>query len=161
MVVMDVDGVLTDGRVHLIEGIGELKQFHVHDGTGIKYLHRAGLRTALISGRQSSAVEMRAKELGIEDVCQGVKVKMKALEDLLARRKLDPKELCFIGDDLPDLPVMRRVGVSVAPANARPEVRQAAHIVTRAAGGEGAVREFAEMLLRAQGKWETIMARYR
>jgi 3-deoxy-D-manno-octulosonate 8-phosphate phosphatase (KDO 8-P phosphatase) len=162
MVVMDVDGVLTDGRLWLMEGGREIKQFHVQDGTGIKYLHRAGLRTALVSGRESSAVYDRATELDIADVYQNVKRKVKALDDLVARHKLTVTEICYIGDDLPDVPVMRQVGFSVAVANARPEVKDVAHYVTQLRGGDGAVREVAEMLLKAQEKWESvIMARYR
>jgi len=162
VVVMDVDGVLTDGRIWLMEGGREMKQFHVHDGTGIKYLHRAGFRTALITGRESSAVYDRAAELDIADVYQNVKHKVEALDELLGRHKLKAGEICYIGDDLPDLPVMRRVGFAVAVADARPEVRDAAHCVTQARGGEGAVREVAEMLIKAQEKWESIiMPRYR
>lgn len=162
MVAMDVDGVLTDGRIWLMEGGREMKQFHVHDGSGIKYLHRAGLRTALISGRESSAVYDRASELDITDVYQNVKRKVDALDELLGRHKLKVSEICYIGDDLPDIPVMRQVGFAVAVANARPEVRDVAHYVTQTRGGEGAVREVAEMLLKAQEKWESaIMRRYR
>ncbi len=162
IVVMDVDGVLTDGRIWLMEGGREMKQFHVHDGTGIKYLHRAGLRCALISGRESSAVYDRASELDIADIYQNVKRKIEALNDLIERRKLNVSEICYMGDDLPDIPVMRQAGFAVAVANARPEVRDVAHYVTQTRGGEGAVREVAEMLLKAQEKWESvIMSRYR
>jgi 3-deoxy-D-manno-octulosonate 8-phosphate phosphatase (KDO 8-P phosphatase) len=162
MVVMDVDGVLTDGRIWLMEGGREMKQFHVHDGTGIKFLQRAGVITAIITGRESSAVNDRAQELGIPIVYQDAKVKTDALDDILRREKLDAREVCYIGDDMTDIPVMRMAGVAVAVSNARPEVKQIAHYITSVAGGCGAVREVAELLLKAQDKWEdVIMARYR
>jgi 3-deoxy-D-manno-octulosonate 8-phosphate phosphatase (KDO 8-P phosphatase) len=161
MLVMDVDGVLTDGRLWLMEGGREMKQFHVHDGTAIKYLHRAGLLTALITGRRSSAVSDRADELGIPIVYQDIKVKVEALDEILSREKLEAREVCYIGDDLPDIPTMRRVGLAVAVSNARPEVRAIAHYVTEAPGGNGAVREVVELVLKAQDRWDgLIMARY-
>jgi len=159
-VVMDVDGVLTDGRILLSAGGDEWKAFDVRDGTGIKYLHRAGLRTALITGRTSEVVARRAAELGIEEVHQGAKVKMDALARLMDRHGVAPEALCCVGDDLPDLPLIRLAGVGVAVADARPEVIEAADLVTDAPGGYGAVRELAEALLRAQGRWRHILSRY-
>lgn len=161
MLVLDVDGVLTDGKIVFTESGELIKAFHVQDGTGIKFWHRAGRQSAVISGRESSTVERRCRELGIEHVYQGMKDKTPALESLLARTKLDLRELAYVGDDLVDLPIMHRVGFPVAVANARPEVREAARYVTRARGGEGAVREVVELLLRRQGLWDGIMTRYR
>jgi len=151
MVIFDVDGVLTDGSI-MLDSVGvELKRFHVQDGTGIKYLMRAGIRVAFLTGRQSAAVGFRARELGVEDVCQGA---------LVERHGLADDEVCYVGDDLPDIPVMRRVGLPVAVANARPEVIEAAKLVTQAAGGHGAAREVAEKILKDRGLWDSIIARY-
>lgn len=162
LVVMDVDGVLTDGTIWLGPNGTEFKPFNVLDGTGIKYLHRAGLKTAIITGRHSPVVEARAAELGIKDVFQGVKVKMRAFEVLLRRSGISPQEACYIGDDLPDLPVMRAAGFSATVPGARPEILQEADYVAETAGGKGAARELAELILKVQDKWEKeIMARYR
>ncbi len=160
MVVMDVDGVLTDGRAFYAGSHVEGLLFNVQDGTGIKYLHRAGIRTALLSGRDLACVRRRAEVLDIPEVIQGAKVKLDAYKELTARVDLADEEVAYIGDDLPDLPVLRRVGLAVAVPNARPEVRQAAHLVTERAGGEGAVRELAQFILKAQDKWDGILARY-
>ena len=160
MVVMDVDGVLTDGGILLSADGDEMKRFDVKDGTGIKYLQRAGLKTALITGRSSAVVARRAEELGIEEVRQGALVKMEALDGIMARHGLAPEALCVIGDDLPDLPLLRLAGVGVAVADARPELIEAADIVTQAPGGRGAVRELAEIVLKAQDKWDGILSRY-
>jgi len=160
MVVFDVDGVLTDGKIVLdMHGV-ETKSFNVQDGTGIKYLLRSDIRVGLITGRQSGVVSFRARELGIEDVYQGVKVKLEAYEKLVEKHGLHDEEVCYVGDDLPDIPVMRRVGLPVAVANARLEVKNEAAYVTQAEGGAGAVREVAEEILKGQGKWDTIMSRY-
>lgn len=159
-VVFDCDGVLTNGSINIAADGGEVKSFNVHDGSGIKYLQRAGLKTAILSGRRAEAVTRRAKELKISCVFQGRKDKLKALSELCRRMKVGPEAVCYVGDDLPDLPVMRAVGFAVAVADARPEVRKAAHYVTRAAGGAGAAREVAEMILQSQAKWGDILARY-
>jgi len=160
LVAMDVDGVLTDGRTFYGPGGSEGLFFSVQDGSGIKWLHRAGVATALITGRQLEAVAARAHTLGIEDVFQGVKVKADAYAQLKERARLDDSQILYVGDDLPDLPVMRMAGVSVAVANARPEVREGALIVTSAAGGDGAVREVAELVLKAKGLWDDLLNRY-
>ena len=160
MVVMDVDGVLTDGGILLAADGAEMKCFNVKDGVGIKYLHRAGLLTAIITGRRSEVVARRAAELGIEEVRQGCLVKMDALREIMDGRGLKPDQVCFVGDDLPDLPLLRHVGVGVAVWDARPEVVEAADLVTKARGGQGALRELAELLLKAQDKWQDIMSRY-
>ena len=160
MVVFDVDGVLTDGKIVLdMHGV-ETKSFNVQDGTGIKYLLRSDIRVGLITGRQSGVVSLRARELGIEDIYQGVKVKLEAYEKLVEKHGLHDEEVCYVGDDLPDIPVMRRVGLPVAVANARLEVKNEAAYVTQAEGGAGAAREVAEEILKGQGKWDTIMSRY-
>ena len=160
MVIFDVDGVLTDGGIAIDHEGLETKTFHVHDGSGIKYLMRAGLQVALLSGRVSAATEHRAKELGVTEVHQGAKLKLPVFEEILGKHRLPPEEVCYVGDDLPDLPVMRKVGFAVAVVNARPEVLEAADYVTAAAGGAGAARELAELLLRVQDKWGDIFRRY-
>jgi 3-deoxy-D-manno-octulosonate 8-phosphate phosphatase (KDO 8-P phosphatase) len=160
LVILDVDGVLTDGRVIYGGGGVQGVAFSVQDGTGIKYLHRAGIRTALLTGRDSPAVTDRAETLGIEIVVQGAKVKLEGYETILERAGIPDAQVAYAGDDLPDLPVMRRAGLAVAVPNAVPEVRELADLVTQRAGGDGAVRELAELLLKAQGKWQQIMERY-
>lgn len=160
MVIFDVDGVLTDGRITYDASGNESKSFSVHDGTGITYLHRAGIKTAIISGRKSMAVEHRAKELNIEDVYQGELVKMGAYEEILKKHKVVDSEICYIGDDLIDLPILRRVGFSVAVFNATSEVKENVSFVTNATGGNGAIREVVEKILKSQGKWDMIMSRY-
>lgn len=160
LVVLDVDGVMTDGAVVLGAEPLQAAAFHVHDGTGVKYLHRAGIRTAIISGRRTEAVAHRARMLGIEEVVQGAKVKLEAYEAILERSGLEDAAVAYIGDDLPDIPVMRRAGLAVAVADAVPEVLREADLVTRKPGGRGAVRELAEFVLKAQNKWEMILERY-
>jgi 3-deoxy-D-manno-octulosonate 8-phosphate phosphatase (KDO 8-P phosphatase) len=160
-VVFDVDGVLTDGGIFLDSAGGEIKRFNVQDGTGMKYLMRAGYRLAIVSGRDSHATIARARELDIDDVYQDHKDKMDAYEELKRLHSLTDAEIAFMGDDLPDIPVMRASGLAVAVKNARPEVKGVAHYVTELEGGAGAVREFCEWLLRAADKWDAIMERYR
>ena len=160
LLILDVDGVLTDGGIYLDAEGRELKRFNVHDGTGIKWAMRAGLTVAIISGRDSAVVKARAKELGIEHVHVGAKIKLDAYDALMQGLPFNDSEVCYIGDDCPDLPVMRRVGYAVAVPNARDEVKQAAAHVTTSPGGSGAVRELVELILRSQGKWAGIMERY-
>ena len=160
LLILDVDGVLTDGSLITHEDGSETKAFHVHDGQGINFIKRAGIHTALITGRASKALERRASELGIEDVFQGDMNKLRCYHQLLEKYDLADEAAAYIGDDLPDLPVMRRVGVPVAVADARPEVKERASYVTECKGGRGAVREFADLLLKAQGKWEAIVGAY-
>jgi len=160
ILIMDVDGVLTDGRIVLDSHGGEVKAFHAHDGAGIKYLHRAGLLSAILSGRASQAVMERAGELEIQDVYQGFKDKIAGYEEIKSRHGLRDEQVCYIGDDLPDIPVLRQAGYAVAVPAAPPEVKAVAHYVTAAPGGRGAVREVAEKLLKAQGKWSGILQRY-
>ena len=158
----DVDGVLTDGSVYL-GGAREIKRFNIRDGLGLIFLRRAGFKVGWVSARPSPVTEARAAELGIDFlVQQGDRLsKTGAVEKLLRRTKLDWDAVCFVGDDVVDLGPLTRAGLAVAVADARPEVKAAAHYVTRAAGGHGAVREVAEMILQAQGKWDAIVAHYR
>jgi 3-deoxy-D-manno-octulosonate 8-phosphate phosphatase (KDO 8-P phosphatase) len=150
LVVFDVDGVLTDGRL-LFGPDGEvLKSFHVRDGHGIKMLMAAGIRVAVISGRRSTAVTERMRELGVNDVAQGVNDKSRALAELLARTKIDAKNVACLVDDTPDLVLMAAVGLPAAVADAHPAVLAAAKHVTRATGGQGAAREFCDWLLAAR-----------
>lgn len=158
-VIMDCDGVLTDGRA-FYSGNEKGVFFNVHDGAGIKYLGRVGLKTAIISGRETEAVSRRARELGIDEVIQGAKVKIDAYRDLTERLDLRDEQACYIADDLTDMPVLREVGLAVAVPNARSEVREMADMITETRGGEGAVRGLAEFILKTQGKWDKIMERY-
>ncbi|QUW04739.1 HAD hydrolase family protein [Chloracidobacterium validum] len=150
---MDCDGVLTEGFICLLPDGTEFKAFNSQDGHGLKLARRAGLRTGVITGRRSTALEQRARETGIEFLCQAASDKVSYLAELLATHGLAGEAVAFIGDDLPDVPVMQRVGLAVAVANAVPEVKQAAHYVTERPGGRGAVREVIELILKAQNKW--------
>lgn len=157
LLLMDCDGVLTDGRLELLENGDEQKTFHARDGQGISLLHRAGLKTGIITGRTSSAVERRARGLGITYVRQQAKDKLKALDEIMAEAGVSIDECAYIGDDLADIPVMLRVELAVAVADAVVEARQAAHYVTELRGGQGAVREVTDMILKAQGRWNELM----
>lgn len=155
-----MDGVLTDGRVGY-DGAGrELKFFDIKDGHGIKLLQRAGLEVGILSGRRSRAVRIRAQELGIQVVQQKALDKGKALEGILRRKKLKPEEICFVGDDLVDLPVFLRVGLAIAVADCVKDLKGLAHYITRHPGGRGAVREVCEMILKAQGRWDDVTRKY-
>jgi 3-deoxy-D-manno-octulosonate 8-phosphate phosphatase (KDO 8-P phosphatase) len=160
LLLLDCDGVLTDGRITPVEGGDELKSFHTRDGHGLVMLHRAGLRSGVISGRTSKLVEMRAADLGIAYVRQGALDKLKAFESLLAEAGVEPPHVAFVGDDVVDIPLMRRCGLGVAVADAGPDTRAAAHHVTALPGGFGAVREVCELILKAQGRWDELMKRY-
>jgi 3-deoxy-D-manno-octulosonate 8-phosphate phosphatase (KDO 8-P phosphatase) len=157
VLLMDVDGVLTDGRVWLLSHrdgtASELKGFSAYDGAGLKVARATGLRTGVITGRESSAVAQRARECEIEFVYQGRASKLAAYEEILRATGASDTEVAYVGDDLPDLPIMQRVGFAIAVANAAPEVKRAAHYVTARPGGEGAVREVIELIVKAQGKW--------
>src|SRR5467141_3318599 len=157
VLLMDVDGVLTDGRIWLLSRrdgtASEIKGFSTYDGAGLKLARAAGLRTVLITGRESSAVAQRARECEIEFVYQGRATKIASYEEILRATGASDPEVAYVGDDLPDLPLLQRVGLAVAAANAAPEVKRAAHYVTSRSGGEGAVREVIELIVKAQGKW--------
>lgn len=150
LLLLDVDGVLTDGKIYLDRSGGEAKSFHVRDGSALIRLRRAGLNLALVSGRRSEAVTLRAGELGIGDTYQGVEDKIGVFRELLARHFLREEESAYIGDDLADLPVMRKAGLSAAPADGHPAVRAAADYVTSRRGGEGAVMEFVDLILEGR-----------
>jgi len=157
LLVMDVDGVLTDGRMVLSDRGEELKMFHTHDGIGLVLAHRAGLATAMVTGETSPIAKARGEKLGVGTVVLGARRKGEVVEALLAERGLAADALAYIGDDLLDLPALQRAGLALAPADAVHDVRAAAHVVTRAAGGHGAVRECVELLLRAQGVWDAVL----
>jgi 3-deoxy-D-manno-octulosonate 8-phosphate phosphatase (KDO 8-P phosphatase) len=161
LLLLDVDGVLTDGGIIYTDEGEEIKQFHVRDGSALKFWQLAGKRAASLTGRTSRVVDVRAREIGIAPVIQGAADKLAAFQDLLRQLALAPQQVCFIGDDLPDLPVLRCCGLAIAVADACAEVRTEAHYVTRAPGGRGAVREGIELVLRAQGRWQAIVERYR
>jgi 3-deoxy-D-manno-octulosonate 8-phosphate phosphatase (KDO 8-P phosphatase) len=160
MLILDCDGVLTDGRIIMLPAGDETKIFDVKDGHAIVMMHRAGIKSGIISGRQSSIVRARAKELGIAHVHEMAWVKTEAYEKILAEENLANEEVCYVGDDVVDIPLLRRAGLAVAVADAVDEVKQFAHLVTARAGGRGAVREVIELVLKAQDKWEEAMARY-
>ncbi len=153
LLLLDVDGILTDGRL-IYDAAGEAQMaFHVRDGQGMKLALRYGLGLAIISGRDSPMLARRARELGIDEVHSKVADKLPAFEALLARWRLAETEVACMGDDLPDLPLMRRAGLAITVPDAAAEVRAAAHYLTRSAGGQGAVREAVELVLKAQGHW--------
>ena len=150
LLVLDVDGVLTDGRLHITADGEETKVFHVRDGSGIVAVQRAGIQVAIISGRASAAVTRRAAELGIQHVRQGIVDKGAALDQLLHELQLAPAMLACVGDDTPDLPMLERASLAIIVGDAHVSVRPAAHWITTAAGGHGAVREVCDLLLHAQ-----------
>lgn len=160
LLLMDCDGVLTDGRITLLSDGDEEKSFHTRDGHGIVLLHRAGLRSGIISGRTSTLVERRARELGMAFVKQGTWDKIKEFEEVLREAGVEEEEVAFIGDDMTDIPLMQRSELAVAVADASEETRMAAHYVTQVPGGFGAVREVCEIILKAQGHWADLMQRY-
>ncbi|HEX8649421.1 MAG TPA: HAD hydrolase family protein [Pyrinomonadaceae bacterium] len=160
LLLLDCDGVLTDGRLILLDNGDEQKTFHTRDGHGLVLFHRAGLRSGIISGRTSRALERRAKELGIAYLRQGSCDKLKDYEQLLAEACVKETETAFVGDDVTDIPLMQRAGLAFAVSDATEETRAAAHYVTKLPGGYGAVREVTEIILKAQGRWTELMRRY-
>lgn len=164
LVLMDVDGVLTDGKLyHAVDakgGLVELKGVDTQDGIGLAWLVRDGVKTGVISGRRSAGLEGRARQLKMTHIVQGTLEKTAAWRRILAAEGLRDSEAAFIGDDLPDLPLVKRAGFGVAVANARPEVKKAARYVTKARGGAGAVREVAEMILKAKGSWPRLLSEF-
>lgn len=160
LILSDVDGVLTDGGImYNNQGI-ELKKFHIRDGLGIKLWQRAGHKFGILTARTSHIVKVRAAELGIDIVRQGFETKLPAALEILKELRLSPEQVCYIGDDLTDLPVIRHVGLGVAVADAATEVRAAAGHITMLAGGQGAVRELVEMILKSQLRWDAIVQTY-
>ncbi|MEK6323035.1 MAG: HAD-IIIA family hydrolase [Acidobacteriota bacterium] len=160
LLILDCDGVLTDGRIIMLPDGDETKAFDVKDGHAMVMAQRAGLRIAIISGRKSSVVRARAKELGVAHLHEMAWVKKDPYEKILAEEGLKDEEVCYIGDDVVDIPLMRRAGLGVAVADAVEETKQHSHVVTRRGGGRGAVREVVELILKAQDKWDEAMARY-
>ena len=164
LVGLDVDGVLTDGGIYLGAADGkpvELKRYEIQDGLGVHFMQRAGLRVAIITGRVSESVRLRAAELGIEDLAQDNQAqKLPAFLAMLDKHGIAPSEAAFIGDDFPDMAVLKLVGLPVAVGNAIPEVKAACTLTLTRSGGAGAVREFAELLLKARGEWVSVTDHY-
>ncbi len=164
LLLMDVDGVLTDGRLFNVPGpdgqMYETKGFDSQDGISLQWLNWHGIQTGVISGRISPATEARAKQVGMTYVYQGHIEKIPILEEIQKKSGIAGAGIAYVGDDLTDIVVMRRVGLAIAPANARSEVKRAAHHVTSASGGFGAIREVAEILLQAHGRWNDILKKY-
>lgn len=164
LLLMDVDGVLTDGKLYNLPdgagGVWETKGFDSRDGIGLRWLTWYDIRTGVISGRLSPATAERARQVGMTYVYQGHIEKIPILEEILADAKIDPAQVAYMGDDLTDAVIIRRVGLGIAVANARDEVKRIAHYTTSAAGGDGAVREICELLLQAQGKWDELLRKY-
>ena len=164
LVGFDVDGVLTDNGIY-VGMVGdhpvEFKRFHIQDGLGVRMLRSAGLTVVWVSGRESAATALRARELGVDELIQDPTArKLPVFEALLARRGLTWEECAFVGDDLADLPLLARVGLPIAVVNAVAEVKDAARLVTSVPGGQGAVREVAELILKARGEWEGLLTKY-
>lgn len=160
VLILDVDGVMTDGRI-IIDDLGtETKHFDVRDGHGIKLLMRYGIDIIFLTGRTSKVVEHRARDLGVKDCYQGSLNKLKTLKEILKKKNVDENCVAYIGDDLIDIPVLKMVGFSVAVADACEEVRNVANYITVNRGGQGAVREICEVILKGQGKWDYVASRY-
>lgn len=161
LLLMDVDGTMTDGSVTLLsqsDGTAvEIKTFDAHDGQGLTLAHSAGLRTGCITGRESSALLRRAREMKMEFVYMKQPVKMPAYEEILEKAGVSDSAVAYIGDDLPDIPLMRRAGLAVAVGDAVPEVKQAAHYTTKALAGHGAIREAVELVLKSKGMWAAMI----
>ncbi len=160
LLVLDVDGVLTDGRMTLTERGDELKSFHTHDGMGINLAKRAGLTVAIVTGEKSTIAARRGAKLEVQDIVLGARRKAETVEELRQKHGVEPAEVAFMGDDLLDIPALERAGFAIAPANAVGEVRAIVDVVTRAAGGAGAVRECVELILRAKGVWDDTVRAY-
>ncbi|MDI6801143.1 MAG: 3-deoxy-manno-octulosonate-8-phosphatase KdsC [Thermodesulfovibrionales bacterium] len=160
LLVLDVDGVLTDGSIILDNEGNEVKAFHVRDGHGIKMLAKAGIEVAIITGRHSKVVERRAHELGITEVYQRCHIKSVAYEHLMEKLGISDREVAYIGDDIVDIPIFKRVGLSAAVADATEETKAEAMLVTKNRGGRGAAREVCELILKSNGKWKEIMDDY-
>jgi len=161
LLLMDVDGVLTDGKMYYLPGhdgkMVEFKAFHSLDGIGLRLLNQFGIRTGVITGREAPGTEERAGNLGMSYAYQGFLSKLEPLREILRDTGLREENVAYIGDDLTDIPVLRRAGLAVAPRNALPEVKRAAHFITKKAGGEGAVREACDFILKSQGHWDEVI----
>jgi 3-deoxy-D-manno-octulosonate 8-phosphate phosphatase (KDO 8-P phosphatase) len=160
MLLLDVDGVLTDGRIIYSSDGTETKAFDVKDGHGLKMIQRAGIKVGIITGRQSTVVEHRAKELGINIVYQGVKDKLVPFREILDTCSISEDEIAYVGDDIVDLPILLRVGFAATVADALPEVRERVHYVSDRMGGKAAVREICDLILKESGRWDSVAAKY-
>ncbi len=158
LLVCDVDGVLSDGKVFYSANGDEIKNFNIKDGLGIKLLQKLGIEVAIITGRDSPMVARRAQELGVSKLYQGKRNKIASFEELLSELALSDAQVAYAGDDLPDLPLLKRCGIAIAPADAAPQIRQIADIVTQQKGGEGCVREFVDLLIDSRDAWSTVLA---
>ena len=160
ILLLDVDGVLTDGRIIYDSSGRDMKFFDVHDGLGVYCLKKAGIKTILITAKGSWAIRPRARDMQVEAVFENISPKTSVLEKILKKYRVNIEEVCFVGDDLVDLCLMKKVGFPIAVFNAAPEIKQAATYITLRHGGRGAVREVTELILKAQGKWEEIVGFY-
>lgn len=163
LLLMDVDGVLTDGKTYFLpspDGVYETKGFDAHDGLGFHFMNDVGIATGFISGRKSQAVEDRAKNMGVKYVRQGNLKKLGEYEEILKLANLADMQIAYVGDDFTDVPLFKRVGLACAVANAREEAKPYAHFLTQAEGGKGAVREIIELILKAQNKWQVVLQKY-
>jgi len=160
LLLSDVDGVLTDGTLQYDNQGIETKRFHIRDGIGVRLWQKCGYRVGLVTARSSQIVKSRAAELGIDIVRQATLDKPGTIAEIVGELEIEPSQVCYLGDDLPDLPVLRMVGLGVAVADACEEVRDAADYVTAAAGGKGALRETVELILKAQHRWEDLIQEY-
>ena len=164
LLLMDCDGVLTDGTIYFLPGpdgtVAETKAFDCHDGIALAWVRRAGIETGIITGRGGLAVRERARSSGMRFLIEGRTDKLESFTGILKEAGLEDRQVAYVGDDITDLPLLRRAGFAVAPSNARPEVAEAVHLVTEASGGHGAIREVVEVILKAQGLWEGVLDRY-
>jgi len=160
-IVTDVDGVLTDGGIIYGPGGMELKKFHIQDGMGVKLARKAGLLVFIVSGRSSAALVKRARELGVDRLWQGATDKNRVFDIIIGKYGLSPSDICCIGDDFLDLPILARAGLGVAVPNAAPDVKRSVSLVTKKRGGEGALRELVELVLKAKGVWDKVIDEYR
>jgi 3-deoxy-D-manno-octulosonate 8-phosphate phosphatase (KDO 8-P phosphatase) len=160
LALFDVDGVMTDGTLFISERGESFKPFNILDGLGLKLLKASGVSTGILTGRSSASVEKRASELAIDHLIQGAENKLRAYADLREQLGLEDAQVCYMGDDLPDLPVLRRCGLALSPPEAVMQVREQVHLVTHTSGGRGAVREACELIMQAQGTWESQIGAY-
>jgi 3-deoxy-D-manno-octulosonate 8-phosphate phosphatase (KDO 8-P phosphatase) len=160
LLLLDVDGVLTDGSIIYSDSGEQIKSFNTQDGLGLKLLMESGIRVGIVTGRSSKALHHRCNNLGIDLIFDNVKDKASVLETILSQTQIAATDMAFMGDDLIDIPIMRKVGLAICVPDAPHELKQCAHIVTNRKGGHGAVREICEGILKAQGRWEIIMKRY-
>ncbi|PIU42021.1 MAG: hypothetical protein COS99_02205 [Candidatus Omnitrophica bacterium CG07_land_8_20_14_0_80_42_15] len=160
LLITDVDGILTDGRIVYGNYGDELKFFDVQDGLGLALLKRADIKVAIITAKKSKVVKMRARELGISALYQNCRDKLKVFNKLVKKYRITPEEVCFIGDDLIDISPLKRAGLAVSVPNAVEEARSSAHLITTRKGGRGAVREVCDLILKSSGKWEAVTGKY-